>query len=79
MGLNEQSIDKNFEFVAKAEAAMIFEKMSNLIGKPEEDRNSALIEYLLKVNKWLILIETSRSAIGSLLIDSTVAGNFALF
>uniref|UniRef100_A0A158Q8Z9 E3 ubiquitin-protein ligase n=1 Tax=Elaeophora elaphi TaxID=1147741 RepID=A0A158Q8Z9_9BILA len=49
MGLNEQAMNKNFDFVGCAEKADVFTLMKNLIGKPESEPHADLLEYLLEL------------------------------
>ncbi|VIO97030.1 Zinc finger in N-recognin family protein [Brugia malayi] len=48
MGLNEQTINSNFDFIGCAEEANIFTLMKNLNGKPESEPHADLLGYLLQ-------------------------------
>lgn len=49
MGLNEQILNKNFNFINCAEEADVFTLMKRLVGKPESEPHADLLEYLLEV------------------------------
>lgn len=52
MGLNEQTVNKNFDFIGYAEEANVFTLMKNLTGKPESEPHADLLEYLLEVGNY---------------------------
>ncbi|VBB31014.1 unnamed protein product [Acanthocheilonema viteae] len=49
MGLNEQTMNKNFDFINCAEEANVFTLMKSLVGKPESEPHAGLLEYLLEL------------------------------
>uniref|UniRef100_A0A1I7V6M0 E3 ubiquitin-protein ligase n=2 Tax=Loa loa TaxID=7209 RepID=A0A1I7V6M0_LOALO len=48
MGLNEQAMNKNFDFISCAEEANVFTVMKSLTGKPESEPHADLLGYLLE-------------------------------
>ena len=50
MGLNEQKLDNEFDFIAEAEKENILELMGKLDGKLEVLLNAHLLTYLIQVS-----------------------------
>ncbi|MCP9260595.1 E3 ubiquitin-protein ligase ubr-1 [Dirofilaria immitis] len=49
MGLNEQIINKDFDFISSAEKGSVLTVMRSLVGKPESEPHADLLEYLLEL------------------------------
>lgn len=50
MGLNEQKICKDFDFVSRAENLKVFQLLEQLVDKPEAKQNAQLLDWVIHVN-----------------------------
>ncbi|VDN59584.1 unnamed protein product, partial [Dracunculus medinensis] len=51
MGLNEQKICKDFDFVSRAENLKVFQLLEQLVDKPEAKQNAQLLDWVIHTYK----------------------------